>query len=64
VWYSSVSAQASATSLIAQGLNPDTTYYLRAGAIWGNTTDYAYTSRLRPRRWPLRRRRRRSRRCT
>ncbi|MFI5348659.1 MAG: right-handed parallel beta-helix repeat-containing protein [Elusimicrobiota bacterium] len=42
VLFSSVSATG-ATVLAPQGLDPDTTYYLRAGSLWGETTVYALT---------------------
>ncbi|MFA6030062.1 MAG: LamG domain-containing protein, partial [Elusimicrobiota bacterium] len=44
---SSIVSSASLTTLNAlapQDLDPNTTYYLRAGAIWGATTSYAYAT--------------------
>ncbi|MFC1522469.1 fibronectin type III domain-containing protein [Elusimicrobiota bacterium] len=38
--YSSSTTDGSAVTLTAPSLTPDTTYYLRAGALWGDTTDY------------------------
>ncbi|MFA5138092.1 MAG: LamG-like jellyroll fold domain-containing protein [Elusimicrobiota bacterium] len=38
---SSVTADGASTGLTLQGLYPNTTYYLRAGSIWGKTTAYA-----------------------
>ncbi len=42
LYSSSTSGQAA--SLTVQGLSANTTYYLRAGALWGQTTSYANTS--------------------
>jgi hypothetical protein len=39
--FSSSSASGDATSLSPQGLDPNTTYYLRVGALWGQTTSYS-----------------------
>ena len=43
VIYSSASSS-QAAALAPQGLDPNTTYYLRAGALWGQTTYYAYAT--------------------
>ena len=39
--FSSMTANGAATSLTLSGLSGDTTYYLRAGALWNGTTNYA-----------------------
>ncbi|MFC1522159.1 fibronectin type III domain-containing protein [Elusimicrobiota bacterium] len=38
--HSASTSDGSTTSLTVMSLTPDTTYYLRAGALWGDTTDY------------------------
>jgi len=42
-----------AAVLAPQGLNPNTTYYLRAGALWGQTTYYAYATPRSTSTWSL-----------
>ncbi|MDE2141537.1 MAG: hypothetical protein KGJ84_03895 [Elusimicrobia bacterium] len=39
--YSSSTTNGLSTALTPQGLNTNTTYYLRVGALWGTTTSYA-----------------------